>query len=273
MDDKLYDRDEVCSTYFFPQPDSPLPRDDRSGPVGLALPDGTPIGGYWCHTLDSAPTLLYLHGNGERIADQLDHWPRWARDAGVNIFFVDYPGYASSAGAPTFSSCCQAARAGLEYLLARPASEVPAVLVMGRSVGSIFALDAAASAADEARVRGLALESGVADLRPRLDMRLDYERLGLDRAAVHEELERDFDHRDKVRRAGVPLLVLHTRHDGLVPCDNGEKLADWAGDLLHELVLFDRGDHNSIQYYNEAAYREALAGWVAACAAPADAAA
>jgi hypothetical protein len=63
----------------------------------------------------------------------------------------------------------------------------------------------------------------------------------------------------------VPLLVLHTRNDGLVPCDNSEKLADWAGDLLHELVLFDRGDHNSIQYYNEAAYREALDGWVSAC--------
>ena len=76
MDDKLYDRPEICSTYFFPQPDAPLPRGDSAEPVGLALSDGTPIGGFWSRPLDGAPTLLYLHGNGERIADQLagKHW-------------------------------------------------------------------------------------------------------------------------------------------------------------------------------------------------------
>ena len=88
---RLYDAPEVCATYFFPQPHAPLPIVDRASPRDLHLPDDTRIGGYWCRPLAGAPTILYLHGNGERIADQLGHWPVWARQAGANIFFVDYP--------------------------------------------------------------------------------------------------------------------------------------------------------------------------------------
>lgn len=136
---KLCDRPGVCRTYFCPQPSWPLPTGEQAGPVNLHLSDGTRIGGYWSRPLAGAPTILYLHGNGECIADQLDHWPDWARKARANIFFVDYPGYASSDGEPTLTSCCQAARVALSYLLAQPERDVPAAVLMGRSVGSIFA--------------------------------------------------------------------------------------------------------------------------------------
>lgn len=263
---KLYDRPEVCRTYFFPMPGGPLPAGDHAAPLDLWLPDGTRVGAYGSRPLGGAPMLLYLHGNGECIADQLGHWPGWARRAGANILFVDYPGYATSDGAPTFTSCRQAAAAALAHLLAQPASEVPAVVLMGRSVGTIFALDAAARASSP-RVRGLVLESGVAELAPRIDMRLDYARVGIDRAAIHADLAADFDHQAKVRALGVPLLVLHTRHDSLVPSWNSERLAAWAGDSLHRLMLFEAGDHNDIQWVNGEAYVEALAEFVAVAAA------
>jgi pimeloyl-ACP methyl ester carboxylesterase len=41
----------------------------------------------------------------------------------------------------------------------------------------------------------------------------------------------------------MPVLILHARHDTLVPISNGERLARWSGG---ELVVFDRGDHNTI---------------------------
>jgi hypothetical protein len=272
--DKLYDRDEICDTYFFPQPDHPLPRAERAAPVQLDLDDGTPIGGYWSRPLTGAPTMLYLHGNGERIADQLEHWPQWARAAGANIFFVDYPGYASSAGRPTFSSCRQAARAALAYLRSQPEAEVPYLIVAGRSVGSIFALDVCAHAASQARqrepalsapdngaaaqVRGLMLESGIADLRPRLAMRVDYAALGIDREQIEAQLLEDFDHQRKISSLDCPVLILHTRDDSLVPSSNSELLARWAGEQLFKLVLFERGDHNTIQWLNQEAYRVLL---------------
>ncbi len=258
---KIYDRPEICRTYFFPQPDRPLPVLVNAGPLDRQLPDGTRIGCYWSRPLEGAQTILYLHGNGERIADQLGHWPEWARQAGCNIFFVDYPGYASSDGDPTFTSCCEAAMAALEHLLEKPEREVPAVVLMGRSVGSIFALDAAARTSSP-RLRGLVLESGIADLKARVDMRVSYERVGLDRRAVHAELGRDFDHERKMRSLRCPVLILHTRHDSLVPCWNSQMLAAWAGGKLHRLVLFAQGDHNDIQWTNSGEYQAALMDFV-----------
>ena len=261
--EKLYDRPEVSQTYFFPQPGGPLPRTGDAGPASLSLADGTPIGGYWSHPLKGAPTMLYLHGNGECIADQLDHWPTWAAEAGLNIFFVDYPGYASSDGLPSLGTCCQAAMAGLDFLLQCPGEVVPSVVLAGRSVGSIFALHVA-GAARSPRLKGLMLESAIADLKPRLEIRVPYEHFGIDRTAINQQLDRDFDHRAIISGLSYPALILHTRHDSLVPCWNSEHLARWAGRNLHELVLFDQGDHNTIQWLNEAAYRHALCSFVAA---------
>jgi pimeloyl-ACP methyl ester carboxylesterase len=257
----LYDRPEVTRTYFFPQPGGPLPRRPGAGPVRLTLPGGERIGAYWSRPLRGAPVLLLCHGNGETIHDQLSRWPRWARTAGANLFLLDYPGYATSEGEPTFTTCRQAARAALRHLLARPSREVPVVVPVGRSAGSLFALDLAATSRSP-RVRGLVLESAVADPSQRLADRFDLIATGLPRETILEQMSRDFDHRDKLARGRVPVLVLHTRGDQVVPAWNAERLAAWAGDRLYRLVLFDRGDHNTIQTENEAAYRGHLADFL-----------
>ena len=274
---KRYDHPAICQAYFFPMPGGPLPRRERSEPVALRLADGTRIGAYWSHPLQRAPTLLYLHGNGECISDQLGHWPRWAAEVGANIFFVDYPGYATSQGRPALSTCREAARAALRYLVEQPTDAVPHVVLVGRSVGSIFALDVAwqwssATAEGAGRVRGLVLESGIADLKQRLAIRVPYEQVGIDRAALEAELDEDFDHRRKVQSVEMPVLVLHTRRDQLVPAWHGELLARWAADVgrLHELILFENGDHNSIQWVNDAAYRHELGAFLAAIPAPSE---
>ncbi len=260
---RIYDRPEISAAYFFPRPCDPLPRTEHAAPLDLRSDDGTRLGAYWCRPFEGATTMLYLHGNGEIIADQLEHWPRWAAAAGANILFVDYPGYATSDGSPSLTGCCRAATAALGYLLDRPPGEVPRVIVAGRSVGSIFAIDAASARADDPRIGGLMLESGIADLVQRFEDRLPYERLGIDRQALFGALARDFDHQAKLERLRCPVLVLHTRDDGLVPCWHGEHLARWAGERLHHLELFDRGDHNTIQWLNAKAYRALVLRFVA----------
>jgi hypothetical protein len=280
---RIYDRPEVCRTYFFPQPGGALPALPGAGPVALALPDGTPIQGYWSRPLggertpssqggvfsggENAPTLLYLHGNGETISDQLPVWPDWAREAGADIFFIDYPGYGESGGVPTFTACRQAAQAALFHLEALGVE----IIVAGRSVGSIFALDVAAH--NHARVRALMLESGVADLSQRLAIRWEAICAGsgadIDRGQLEAQLALDFDHRRKLERLdpGCPVLVLHTRMDSLIPSWHAERLAAWAGDRLLRLELFEEGDHNTIQWLNADHYRQLLRELVSAARA------
>ena len=57
------------------------------------------------------------------------------------------------------------------------------------------------------------------------------------------------DHRAKVQACAGPMLVLHAHGDHLVPPDHATDLAGWAGERA-KLVMFDRGDHNTIHYYN-----------------------
>ena len=261
MKSKSYDHPAINRRYFFPSSSSSLSADEQGGPLSIRWEGDSKLGCYWHRPLRAAPTLLYFHGNGESIADQLDRWPTWGSCAGANIFFLDYPGYATSSGRPSITSCASAAAAALDYLLAQPEDVVPAVVVVGRSVGTIFALHTAWQA-HSSRVRGLVLESGVADVSRRLDLRVPYEQLGLDRSAIMADLNRDFDHRRKIRELTVPLMVLHTRHDEVVDCWNGEQIAAWAGDNLYRFEIFERGGHNDIQWVNEAAYRSLLADFL-----------
>jgi len=255
-----YDHPEVSRRLFFPVSGDPLPEPGLTLRVG----DDGSVSAYWCQPLAGAPTLLYLHGNGECISDQLRLWPLWARDCGCNICFVDYPGYGDSDGRPSLSGCLAAAGAVSVELLGRPDSELPALILMGRSLGSVFALALAARLAGEPRLRGLVLESGIAELRQRLDLRVPYEQLGLDRAAIEAAVTRDFDARAQLAFNPAPVLILHCLQDSLVPVSHSRQLAEWAGPRLHRLVLFDDGDHNSIQMLNAWDYQQALKELVAA---------
>lgn len=250
-----YNHDSVSRSYFFPRKTAELPQTNTASRVPLSLADGTHIGGYWSRPLRRAPTLLYLYGNGETVADQLGRWPAWAKNAGANIFFVDYPGYGTSHGNPSLGGAAGAAEAALDYLLSRPESEVPSVVIVGRSAGSIFALNSAQR--NDPRVRGLVLESGVADVKQRFDQRLANHP---DKQAVLDELQRDFDHEAKVRALRIPLLVLHTQNDSVVPSWHAERLASWGGTRP---VLFPRGNHNDIQAINGDEYQRQLGDFVA----------
>jgi hypothetical protein len=255
---RLYDTPEVCRTYFFPQPGDPLPERASAGPVPLRAASGS-LSGYWSRPLDGAPTLLYLHGNGECVSDDLVRWPLWAERGGYNLFLLDYPGYGESEGRPTFSSCREAAEAALRFLLER--AEVPWVALLGRSLGSLFALDLAARHPSP-RLGALVLESAVADLKQRLAIRLPYERLSLDREALERELDEDWDAEAKLARVGCPVLVLHCREDSVIPADHATRLARWAGARLDGLHLLDEGDHNSIQVLNAVEYQELVAAFL-----------
>ncbi|MBW2732612.1 MAG: hypothetical protein JRH20_09470 [Deltaproteobacteria bacterium] len=257
MSAAIYDHPAISQRYFFPQmgpPPSPLP----SGSSLHIDAEGLAIQGYEHHPFPGAPTALYFHGNGERIADQLENWPAWAEAAGINMLFVDYPGYGASAGDPSLSSCRAAARGALAYLLARPSLEVPYVLVAGRSVGSIFALDVARQCPPE-RLGGLWLESAVADVGERLALRVPYESSGLDRDTVERAVARDFDHRQTLGELACPLSILHTLGDSLVSADNAERLASWSGEDVE--VTWLEGDHNTIQWLNAARYPQMLRDW------------
>lgn len=77
-------------------------------------------------------------------------------------------------------------------------------------------------------------------------------------AAVRERL----DQRAKIAAYRGPVLLMHTRHDGLVDVSHAEQLAAASGGPV-TLRIFERGDHDSILAANEEQYLDAVRAFLA----------
>src|SRR3990172_9418355 len=81
-----------------------------------------------------APLLVFAHGNGELI----DHWARefeTAREWGLAVLLVEYPGYGRSAGTPSEDSITRAFVAAYDWALSQPGVDGRRVVGWGRSLG------------------------------------------------------------------------------------------------------------------------------------------
>lgn len=230
----LLDHPVVSERYFFPR------RAPIADPWQVEV-EGAVLHGYRNTPHPGAPTLLHFHGNGEVVADWMHDFAPALIAAGVNVVLAEYRGYGGSSGRPAMASMLDDAVAVADACGVAPAS----LFVYGRSVGSIYAIHVASQRA----VGGLIIESGISDVLERLVIRLDARELGVSETELRAAVAGAVNHRAKLAAYAGPVLVMHTRGDDLVPPINARELADWAGDR-GKLVLFDRGDHNSIHAYN-----------------------
>ncbi|WP_027716785.1 alpha/beta hydrolase [Desulfuromonas sp. TF] len=246
MTGELLDHPLITQRYFFPRPSAladPLWVD--AGDVRLA-----------CHLHQvegAARTLVLFPGNGEIVDDYLGDFVELIGRMGCSTFLVGYRGYGRSQGQPQLGRML----ADVDSIV-RVAGDPRRLIFFGRSVGSIFAIEAAARFPEAA---GLVLESGIADVLERLLLRVDPEELGASPEALAGAVAERLDHRRKLARFPGPVLVMHTRHDGLVDVSHGERLYRWAAGKK-QMEVFPRGDHNSIMAVNAREYFDLLERFV-----------
>ncbi|MFO0612547.1 MAG: alpha/beta hydrolase [Polyangiaceae bacterium] len=243
----LLDHPLVSSRYFYPRPGAP--------PVVTEVPvDGAVLACASHRPLPYAPLLVHFHGNGEIVADYVPDLARAFESIGLNTFFVEYRGYGGSTGAPALQTMLVDVGRVLESL---HGVELGRTFVYGRSVGSIFAIEAAHRFPG---LGGLIVESGIADPLERLLLRVRPEELGATLEDLRAEAALHLDHRAKLGAFPGRVLVLHAEHDGLVDRSHAERNAAWSP--RSELVLFPRGDHNSILHANLDAILDAVRRFV-----------
>ena len=226
----LADHPVITTRYFFP--------------IDLPLPDATivPVEGaeLACFSSDSGKelTVVHFHGNGEIVADYLPDFPRKLADLGANTFLAEYRGYGGSTGVPMLGKILD------DIPAIRNAIDAPdhQLVIFGRSIGSIYAIEFAARYPD---VAGLIIESGIADVLERILLRARPHELGASLQELNDEFHRLFDHQQKLSRYPGPSLCLHAEEDHLVDKSHAERNASWAGGDPR-LVIFPRGDHNTI---------------------------
>jgi len=172
------------------------------------------------------PLVIAAHGNGEWAEHRALEMGPYVR-SGVSVLVPEYRGYGQSAGRPTQKRLTRDFVAWRDRIAQRPEVDADRIAYHGRSLGGgvIGQLTA------HRPPRGLVLESTftrIADhpaarLGPSFMIRDPYDTL-----AVVRELE-------------IPVLVLRSPRDEIIPGTHGERLAEAAKDAT--LVGFD-GGHN-----------------------------
>lgn len=237
----------ISERYFFPR------RGALTDPFWVDCGDAQLACSY--HEIDpAAKTLVHFHGNGEIVDDWCGDFVSLVQQMGCNCFLAELRGYGQSSGDPQLGKMLDDVLPTLKALN-KPAKEL---IFFGRSVGSIFAIEAASRFPAAA---GMVIESGVADVLERLLLRVSPQELGVEQSQLKGAVAEHLNHQQKMATYSGPLLVMHTEHDGLVDVSHGQRLYDWAAGRK-QMKIFPQGNHNDIMFANAREYFRLLAEFI-----------
>jgi alpha-beta hydrolase superfamily lysophospholipase len=248
FDLSFLDRPEVTRFVFYPRRDPP-PRDDVAiFPVEVA--QGVTVVCRFYPAEEEVGTILYFHGNGETAGDY-DFISSLYTSRGINLFVADYRGYGLSTGEPSLGHILRDAHPIFRRLkeALREGGHAGAVLVMGRSLGSAPAIEAAFQYQDE--LKGLIVESGFSDA-VRL---LNYIGLPVEPPAGYQ---RGFPNGEKMRSIRLPSLFIHASEDHLIPLEEAQELYRLSIAEEKHLVVIPHADHNNLLMVGRGRYFQAL---------------
>jgi pimeloyl-ACP methyl ester carboxylesterase len=176
--------------------------------------------------MSPAPAIIFAHGNAELI----DFWPEEFKKfsaLGIGVLLVEYPGYGRSEGRPSQRNITEAFVASYDTLIARKDVDPSRIVLFGRSLGGGVVCALAAERPSAA----LILLSAFTSVRSCAAKFFVPGFLVLDR----------FDNLAVVGSYPGPVLVVHGRHDSLIPYEHGVALHGAA--QRGEMLTYDCG-HN-----------------------------
>lgn len=212
--------------------------------VHLRTEDGVALHAWWLAVPGAERTVLFLHGN----AGNVSYWVGVAeifREVGWNTLLLDYRGYGRSEGEPSEQGTYLDAKAAWRYLTVERGIDPSRIVVAGRSLGG----GVATWLAEHHPVSGLVLEAtftSVADVAATV----------MPVPGLRRLVRLGYPSLERMPRLTAPLLVLHGRHDELVPFAHGRSLYEAAAGPKHFVEL--RGGHNDAFEVSRVDYLAAL---------------
>jgi len=180
-------------------------------PFRVTTADGLSLYG-WHRRAGGTKAILYFHGNGETVAGNVP-LQRLVTQHGWDFVTVAYRGYPGSEGKPSEEGLRLDARALWAYATESLGLPPDRLVFHGRSLGGSVAV----RLATETNPRGMVLEStfySLVELAKQQAIALPVDWL----------LRHRFESWRDAPRAGVPVLQLHSRDDGIIPVDHARRL-------------------------------------------------
>lgn len=212
--------------------------------VSLTSADGLTLHGWYLPHPTPRATLLFLHGNGGNISHRLDKL-QILHQLGLAVFIFDYRGYGRSEGKPSEHGTYLDAEAAWQHLIRDRGIPGRDIILYGESLGGAIA----ARLADRLEPGALVVESAFTSLTAMARHYYPYLPAGLLAPIKYPTLE-------YIQGVGCPLLVIHSREDGLVPYEHARRLYEAAG--VSKAFLELSGDHNSAYRNSGSRYRDGL---------------
>jgi len=257
------------SLFFFPgrqQVLSPQQLGLVSRDITLHAADGTRLFAWHLQAAEPRGIVCFFHGNAENISTHIVN-VAWLPPAGYDVLLADYRGYGASAGEAEFPEALEDVQAALDWCLAAGKLRGLPVYAFGQSLGAAMTLAVAAREPNRARLAAVVADSGFSDYRriardvlsqSWLLAPLKYPLSWLVTAGHAPE-------RAVAALEGVPLLVMHSVDDRIVPYAHaGQLLAKARGPVC---FLPTHGPHNAALnpgFAGSGAYRSALLDFLAA---------
>jgi uncharacterized protein len=214
--------------------------------VEFTASDGVLLHGWYVPCEGAIASLLFCHGNGGNISWRLDSLKQF-HSIQVNTFLFDYRGYGKSGGTLSEEGTYLDGEAAFSWLRTKT-PDMPIVL-FGRSLGAAIATDLSVRVNADA----LVFESGFSsiyrigkELFPFLPLKL----IG----SIH------YDSLSKIPNINMPLLVVHSPDDDIIPFRHGQDIFDAAPEPKR--FFETRGDHNNGHFDSEEIYLPALRGFL-----------
>jgi fermentation-respiration switch protein FrsA (DUF1100 family) len=188
------------------------------------------------------PTLLFFHGNAGNVSYNLDRL-RLFHDAGLDVLIVDYRGYGKSEGTPNERDLELDALATYFYLTEKLRVPPERLFFYGESLGAAIAIDLAT----QVRAAGMIIEAPFTSNADRMKKKWP--------GFPWESLLRDnYDSLSKIGKIGMPLLIIHSADDEIIPFGYSVRLLRVAHDPKELLQL--HGPHresfiNSFDTYSD----------------------
>lgn len=237
--------------------------------VNLVSADGTRLFAWHLRAAQPRGIVCFFHGNAENISTHIVN-VAWLPAAGYEVLLLDYRGYGGSAGKPDLPGALADVRAGLDWCLARGRESRLPAYAFGQSLGAALTLEVAAEPAYRTQLAGVVADSSFAGYRR-------IARQALSGSWLLWPLQYPLswlvtaDHDPLVAVAGrgaLPLLLMHSRDDNIIPFAHGELLREAAA--APACFLATSGPHNAALGPLSAGgpgYRQSFVEFMAAAAA------
>ena len=199
--------------------------------VTLATSDNERLHGWYIPAANPLGVVLFFHGNAGNISHRLESIKIF-HELGLDTLIIDYRGYGQSSGKTSEQGTYLDAQAAWDYLVNNRGIPADRIIIFGRSLGGAIGAWLGTQHKPTAVIIESSFSSGVDMARqfyPFLPARL-ITRLRYPVA-------------DYAARLNCPVLVIHSRHDEIIPFAMGQAI--FAAVKQNKKFLELSGDHNN----------------------------